>query len=515
MRRGGKTFLPVVLVASMLVGFAACGKGGRFASVETPIRILTDHVIISEENGKALFEEELEKLMGIDIVFIQSDGNYYYDDAVSGIFSDSNLLAWPDIILLDYKQYVDYAASGVLADLTSAWEDSDLKKSGRVKNEQVVDGLRVNGRLYGIAPMIGNGYVTYIKQTWLDKANITKLPSNYEEYTQMLKAFSAISPDGYVLTVPGILNKENPYMSYLPEFLWDACPDFYQKEDGVWVDGFTEKKMEEAFERLIIAYKEGWIDPEYAENEISACLNKFYMDKCGVFTYWAGEFANNLLEVLKEHGTDSGLVPMPPIEEAGVYAGNSAPVWAITSACKYPEEVFRLFFGTMLDGAKGQLLWTYGVEEVHWSTHAETITIAERGGAVTYEYAEGEFHGKKSMENRNFIYDKNYLDPLLSIADFADGEDIGFDGVDSIASKSQKVFKENCVLMPEVFSGSAMEQVQAEIMSLRIQLANKIVSGELSIDAAMEEYHESVGGKVQTVLDFLNGFESGERCVSE
>lgn len=503
MRKMVRILLSVVLTVSAFAGFAACEKNGGPIPVHTPLKVLVDNELISEENGLGLFEEELEKLMGVSIRFFRI-WNEDYENVITEIFSEQNQFLWPDIVLLTPEQYADYAASGVLADITSIWENSDLRKSGRIKYEQVVDDLRIDGRLYGISPMTGNGYITYVKKAWLDKAGITKLPSNYEEYTQMLKAFAELSPDGYALTSAGIINKESSYLSFLPEFFWDAIPDFYQNEDGIWVDGFTEDKMMAALERLATAYSEGWLDPEYATNEVSVCREKFAMDQCGVFTYWAGESADILTEDLERCGTDSRLIPMPPIAEVGAYMERSASVWAITAACKEKEEVFDLFFGTMLDGAEGQVLWTYGIEEVHWSTHAETISIGRGDKGIIHEYEEGEFHGKKSMENGNSIYEKNYLDPLLSISSWEEGKDVGFERVSAIARESEEVFRANRALAPKSLDISEMEQVQEEIVSLKSQLVDKVVSGELSAEEAMEQYHQEAGEKVRAVLDFLN-----------
>lgn len=503
MRKTVRTFLSAVFAVSMLAGFAACGESSCLISIQTPIKVLANGAVVSEENGLALFEEELKKLTGVSIRFFQPDGGTY-EDMVAKLFSNPNRFLWPDIVFLEPKQYADCAASGVLADITSVWENSELRKSGRIAYEQVIDDLRIDNKLYGIAPVGGNGYITYVKQAWLDKAGITKLPSNYEEYTQMLKAFAELSPDGYALTAPGIINKEGAYLSYLPELLWDALPDFYQNKNGIWVDGFTEDKMKAALERLATAYNEGWLDPEFASNEVSMCKEKFSSDQCGIFTYWAGIGADTLIEDLKKHGTDSVLVPMPPIAEAGAYKECPSRIWAMTAACKDKEKVFELFFGTMLDGAEGQVLWTYGIEEVHWSTHAETISIGRGDKEIIYEYAEGEFHGKKSIENGNRIYKKNHLDPLLSIAGWKDGKDVGFGGITAIARESQEIFKANRVLAPPVSDEPAIEQIQEEIMSLRISLINKAILGEITIEEAMEQYNEEAGEKVRAVLGFLN-----------
>lgn len=524
-----KKALSIILAVTMVVGLTACGskdgnQGGnntptgtqqnnnnnqstpvptKAAETLTKITIMTDSTVPTEANGREFIEAKLEELTGLDIEFIQPDHSGYYD-VVGQTFANPDTSTWPDVVLLGSTYYASYAANGVLADISDLWANSDLKASGRIKNEQVVDDLRVDGKLYGIAPATGNGCITYVKQAWLDKAGISKVPTTYAEYTAMLDAFVALSPDGYALTSCGLVNSEAPYVNYLPEFFQGAYPDFYQKEDGTWVDGFTEDAMRDAMERLIEGYDSGWIDPEYATNKTSTCRDKFYADKCGVFTYWAGTWAYNLATNLEAKNVDSELVAMEPIAEVGTYIERYAPVWAITSACKNPQQVFDAFFETMLDGADGQVLWTYGVEDVHWGTHAETLTTGEGEKAKTYTFEEGQFHGKVNLETASNLYTKSHIDMMLSIAKFQDGKDIGAENIDPRALASQTIFNANRVLAPKIVSNDTVNEYQSTIMSLRIQLVSMVVSGELSIDGAYQRYQDEVGEAVNAVLESLN-----------
>ena len=95
--------------------------------------------------------------------------------------------------------------------------------------------------------------------------------------------------------------------------------------------------MKAALERLKSAYEAGYIDKESLTNATSDCRTKFYEDKFGVFTYWAGTWATNLKTNLEANGLDSELVAIPPIEELGAYTERVAPAWCITEACSNPE----------------------------------------------------------------------------------------------------------------------------------------------------------------------------------
>ena len=92
----------------------------------------------------------------------------------------------------------------------------------------------------------------------------------------------------YAVSAAGFVGNEAPFVNYLPEFYQDAYPFFIQQEDGTWVDGFLEENMKDALQRIQDAVAAGIIDKETLTNKTSDARNKFYDDKFGVFTYWAG-----------------------------------------------------------------------------------------------------------------------------------------------------------------------------------------------------------------------------------
>lgn len=473
-----------------------------------------DGTVFTEANGRDELEAGLEAVMSdyagkpIDINIVQPDHSGYYDSLSQTFTGDQS--AWPDVVLLGAAYYSSYATQGVLADITNWWENSDLKASGRIVNEALIDGLYIDDALYGITPARGNGCVTYIKQAWLDAAGITEVPTTYAEYTAMLQAFVDAGLGEYALTSAGIMNAEAPYTNYLPNFWQDAYPDFYQTEDGTWVDGFTQPEMTAALERLIEAYDSGWLDPECITNNTKACREKFYADKCGEFTYWAGTWQYNLESNLESKSeTDlpisygnTSLVALEPIAEVGAYIERQATVWGVTSACENADAVADLFYSTMLDGAAGQTLWQYGVEGVHWSTEAETLVINEgTDTATTYEFADGEFHGKVNLETGAALYKKNHIDSLLAIASLT--EEVGTT-LDPRAEASMKVFNENSEMAPIIVSTDAMATYNSDILSTKQQLVTQVVTGELSIDDAMAMYNDTYSAQVEEILAELN-----------
>ena len=144
MRKGWKqtaaAALAVVMAASLLGG---CGQksGTESEKVEKytadgelvkpeKITVMTDGTVFTKRNGRDALEKRWEELTGIDLEFIQPDHSAYYD--VVGQTFASGEKNWPDVILLSSTYYSGYAEEGALWDMTDTFENSDLKKSGRI-----------------------------------------------------------------------------------------------------------------------------------------------------------------------------------------------------------------------------------------------------------------------------------------------------------------------------------------------------------------------------------------------
>ena len=474
-----KKVVSVLMAAAMVAGMAGCGSSNTGnagttnsnastnneattesgdasadvaatdSDVEKPeeITIMVDGTVFTQENGQAEFIAKLEDLLGMKINVIQPDHDAYYDVVGQTVASGD----WPDVMILSSTYYAGYAEQGVLWDMTDAYASSDLKtRQDAYGSTGVIDGVRLDGKLYGMPAARGNGCVTYVKKAWLDNCGLD-VPTNYDEYLAMLEAFTTGDPDGngvngdtYGVSAAGFIGTEAPYTNYLPEFYQDANPSFYKAEDGTWKDGFTDDSMKSALERMSAAYKEGVI--------------------------------------------------------VGQYLDRVPPVWCITSACENPEGVFKYFIEPMQDGGDVQFLWTYGVEGVHWSTAAETLFAGTENEKT---YADGEFHMLENREKEGTQYTKAHIDPMLALVELAN--DPQEESVAAEAKESAQLFNDNCKAADLVPTTDEMSEYNGDLTTLKNELIAKVVMGEITVDDAYAQFESNHGAEwSQAIVDSLN-----------
>lgn len=474
-----KRFLSVVLLAGLVA--TGCGSAsGSITAAEaesnapapagkpTQITMMVDGTLVDVENGQAEFEAKWEELTGIDLVINQPGHDIYYDEVTKAFDS----LELPDVILLNSTYYTKYVQNDMIADITSYYEGSELQaKIKAAGKEDMINAIRIDGKLFGMTPTRGNGCVTYIKKAWLDNVGL-QAPTTYDEYIEMLKAFTEGDPDGngvkgdtYGVSASGIVNGEAPYINYLPEFFQDAYPSFHLSEDGSWVDGFLEEPMKAAIQRLADAYAAGYIDKTIIDNSTSDCRDKFYANEYGVFTYWAGTWAKTLSDKCIEAGIDGEIVTIPPIAETGKYLERVAPVWCITSACKNPEGVYKYFIETMLDGGDVEALWTY----------------------------------KPGTED----FSKNHIDHVLAVVPIEN--DPGADSITESQAEAMEIFDTNSVMADLPKGTEAYSLYNDDLIKLKQELVKKVVVDGVDIDTAFADFEAAKGVYMsQAIVDSLN-----------
>ncbi len=547
-----KKVLSLLLASAMVASLAACGGGDGGASTtpagdntggssaaagtestggdtESTYQLSELHLVVdgtitaTVDNGQAALIEQLNAALseraGYDVtVTIDQYDHSGYTDAVGRLMVSGDL---PDAMIMPASMFKQYSTTGILWDMADAYDNAEFQSRITLPavNERLKD---AQGHLYGFTPAYGNGCVTYVKKAWLDAVGVDiNTVTDYASYIDMLTKFAQGDPDGdgkngntYGVIAAGFANMgEAPYINYMPEFWQGAYPAILQDENGVWYDGVQTDATKEALLRLKEAYENKLIDPDTENAGTKDAREKWFSNNqtgsSGVFTYWAGTWYQTLTDNLVKNEVDPELVQLPPIKEIvdtwGGYLNREAPVWVIFDDGDGDDarenEVFDLLCDAMLDGDKVQTLWTYGAEDVHWSTKAESFTTNPgTDNAKDYDYPEGTFHLKQSPNDPNSVWKKNYIDNALVIAPLTNG----FSDASELALTGNAFFNEHCVDAPLSPSSETLTAETGNITDAVKKMIVDVVKGEVDVDTAMETYKSTVGATVDTILAELN-----------
>lgn len=524
MRKTVKKLTAVGLTVTSVLGLVACGSSKGTTSQGTSenkevtkpdtFTVMCDGTVVTETNGAEAFYKQLNEATGLDIKWTRPDHASYYDAVANAFNSDDTM---PDVVLLSSDYYALYASNGFLWNMTDAWEDSETKNSGRLIStaDNVLSALMVNGEdgtkaMYGLSLYRGNGCCTYVKKAWLDKAGIDAskvkdVQMDFNTYYGYLKQM-AQTMGHYVISSPGFIHPEAPNTNYLPEFYQKAQYTFYKDTSGKYVDGFAQQEMKEALQRIQTAVNDGVIDKESVNNSTANARDKFYSTdpstETGVFTYWAGTWANTLKTNLANKGLDDELIAIKPIKELGAYTERIAPCWCITSAAKNPEGIFKYFIDKMLDGGDVQMLWTHGAKGTHWDDKAETVTV-EKKEDQPKTYTEGQFHYLPGIEKPDQWQTKNHIDPILSIANFTNGY-VGESLIPEVARENGEFFAENSQVAVPLPMTSELSNNIGDINTARTYVIAQVALGYMTVDEGMDYYNKTVGSLSNAVLKSLN-----------
>ena len=515
MRKTVKKLTAVGLTLTSVMGLVACGNNGAstenkstvdWANVEKPeaFTVMVDGTVPREEEWGDKFDEQLKELTSLDFTVTRPDHNSYYD-AVANSMLDAS--AMPDVIILSSDYLALYASQGLLWDMTDAWNNSATKASGRLiaDAEKIMQANYVRGvdgekALYGFVPTRGNGCCTYVKEAWATAAGYTKADlqkqMSYDEFYTMLKKMKEAKGVDYVISAPGFYSKEAPYTNYLPEFYQNAQFTFYYDQaQGKYVDGFSAKEMKDALQRIQNAVKDGLINKESSTKTTATARNDFKSTdpktESGVFTYWAGQWAETLRGYLKGVGLDDSIVPILPVKELGKYAERLSPSWCITSHAAETgkaEGIFKYFLDKMLDGGDIQTLWEYGPKGYYYN-------VKDDGSF--------EFLPKKSDPKAK--YSKAHLDCNLVLAGYGDGKkDPGMAAQPANVTECSEMFFKNSQLVDSPAMTEEVGKLIGDINTQRYTVVDKVARGEWSVDEGMKQYTDTVGSKVEAALKSLN-----------
>jgi len=474
--------LATVMSVAALTGCAGKSSGGTTATtsakeVTKPESILWYINVGLNTNQKYQeWKDDYTKKTGIKLDFTPMNNNDYKQNLELSFASKKA----PDVFnLAGEDELPRYASQGALADLTEL-----VKNSGLItpENKAAWDSVTIDGKIYGVPFEVNAGTVTYVRKDWLDKLGL-KIPTTYDEYIKMLKAFKTLPECKIPFT--GAKLYEDQAVTYLKDFYQDATPEF-NKVDGKWVDGVSQPNMKDALKRLQDAYKEGLIDQEVVTNTTSACRDKWASGSVGAFNYWGAIWPTQLSARLQGNVPNGEMVAIPPIKESKNYLLRVPAVTCISKDAKNIEGIFKYFVQYMHDGGEGQVLFEYGTEGVHWKQDGDHVTMLP------------------DPENPKQPLPKSFVAPYNELTKIKDSnKKIVVDSKITAADDMLAKYGFQSLTRPV---SKKLAKINGDLIKLKAKSIAQIVMGKTSVEEGLKAYDtEAKNLGIDEVINEMNG----------
>ncbi|MFD0712579.1 extracellular solute-binding protein [Paenibacillus sp. GCM10027626] len=226
----------------------------------------------------------------------------------------------------------------------------------------------------------------YIRKDWLDRLGLA-VPSNYDDYVNVLRAFTFGDPDGngrndtYGFTAAGA---GESITTDWPEYVKNGLlyPDYYA--DGQLVDMQMDARVGKVVDDILKITQEGLADPDWFLNRNADALEKAVQGKVGVILGDTADFAadanpDSLQSRSRAIDPNANWMPFNPFGDNPLRAavGPGYPfVFSNEVSGRNPEKLKRI--AAILDwlcGPEGYLLSHYGIEGKHYSRDGDTVTL--------------------------------------------------------------------------------------------------------------------------------------------
>ncbi len=461
-----------LLVAACLIGALTFGLMAEAKDVK--IRGMFP-ILKYQDNGQKDILDKIKELTGIEIEMMIPEE---FDEEKLKLALAAGEI--PDLMEVPGNLYPSLVEEGLFVDLKPMIEKSQYVKAA--VPQSMLEAVTRNGKIYGVPIQNPGGCVGYYRQDWLNKLGLT-VPTTYEELVDVMRAFTFNDPDGdgkdntYGYTT--LVNDD--FDNYNRLIFQNASVGFFPK-DGVWVDGFLEPEMEGALGRLKSLYDEGLIDPQFiTTKKTSEARSKLIEGKAGIFEYWAGEWGMNLDEYTKKVDPKNAIASMPPLKGMQ-YKIRRPVIWGITVKADDPQLIFDQIIEGLFDKGPRQIVWTYGLEGIHW--------VKEDGvGKFLPTKVDPEREFKKARIPRELqLNDMEYIVPL-----------------DPRVKASMDNFKP---AWQEQYppTSEAYAKYWGDIMNLKKEVVLKVVTGDYSIQEGMKIYKDKATKefKLAQILEKLN-----------
>ena len=279
-----------------------------------------------------------------------------------------------------------YAADGLLADLTGFVIPDKMPNYYKYwLTEDIVQRAKINGQFVRAPlPYMGSSYRSYyIRQDWLDNLGL-KMPTNYDEYVEVLRAFTNKDPDGngkddtYGFTTAG--GGANLGVEW-PEYTKNGIKLPTSIQNNAFVDGQTVPEIEGVLNDIVKLIDEKLVDPDWYLNKSPQHVEKAIQGRVGVVYGYEKDFAfdNNQQGIqyrTKQINPNANWMPMTIFANDPIYSNTGAGNPFLFSKSTTAENMDRsVAILDWLASEEGYLLTHYGIEGKHYTRDGDTITL--------------------------------------------------------------------------------------------------------------------------------------------
>lgn len=301
-----------------------------------------------------------ENGMNLDIMY-NVDGSQQDTKRTTAIASGN----YPDIMSVSGADLVKYAQTGVIADITDAYEQyatDQLKEYETLGGKDYLPSAMVDGKLYGVPQVTdyrGDAMMMFIRQDWLDSLNL-EIPTTMEELKEVALAFTTQDPDGngqddtYGLALNG---KEGfNFWSGVQAFFegygaapgyWNGQFSFIEKDGEVVWGGALADEMKAALTDLQEMYQNGSLAKNFGTMDYNQITQDVGAGKCGI--YFAPRWGA-MVPVVDATKNDPDCRIVSAKIPDGFGEGSSKPYipstpgtyYVVSSKCANPEALIKL-----------------------------------------------------------------------------------------------------------------------------------------------------------------------------
>ncbi len=272
---------------------------------------------------------------------------------------------YPDIIGASTADFVNYAQTDVVTDITDVFEEyasDELREYLNVDGGLALSYVTLDGRMYGL-PRMGSSYdsvpVMFIRQDWLDNLGLAA-PTTMEELKEVAHAFTYNDPDQngaddtYGLAIDGMNILSNSVGDTSAIFAgFGAYPGtdgmaFVEYESGkVTWGGTNAEGMKAGLQLLQDMYADGSLARDFITMDANSLFEETGAGRCGIWfgPMWGGMVAGSNAA----NGSSDAHIVSAPVPDGLGKGGSSSllnpaieSVYCVSSKCENPEVLIKL-----------------------------------------------------------------------------------------------------------------------------------------------------------------------------